>query len=46
MTGSAVAMMIVICTLVWGGFVIFLSIVWKIEKRKRSQKDSEPQQNM
>lgn len=38
MTGSAIAMMITICTLVWGGFVTCLAIVWKIEKRKAAQK--------
>lgn len=35
MTGSAVAMMIAICTLVWGGFLIFLTMTWRIEKKKR-----------
>ena len=34
MTGSAIAMMIVICALVWGGFLGFLTVVWRIEKRK------------
>lgn len=34
MTGSAIAMMIVVCSLVWGGFLGFLAFVWRIEKRK------------
>jgi len=27
-------MMIAICALVWGGFITFLGVVWRIEKRK------------
>ncbi len=37
MTDSAIAMMITLCTLVWGGFLMFLLIVWKIEKRKAAE---------
>ncbi len=39
MTAQAIAFMIVICSLVWGGFITVVSLVWKIEKRKaRSRK--------
>ena len=38
MTGSAIAMMITICALVWGGFATCMTFVWKIEKRKTAQK--------
>jgi hypothetical protein len=34
-TTAAAVMMIVICTLVWGGFIVFLGIVWRIERRKK-----------
>jgi uncharacterized integral membrane protein len=27
-------MMIIICALVWGGFIAFLAVVWRIEKMK------------
>jgi hypothetical protein len=37
MSGSAVAMMIAICALVWGGFIAVFSIVWRIEKRKQTK---------
>jgi hypothetical protein len=37
MTGAAVAMMIVICSLVWGGFITFLCVVWRIERRKSAR---------
>ncbi len=37
MTGSAIAMMIAICTLVWGGFLAFVGVIWRIEKRKAAQ---------
>jgi hypothetical protein len=35
MTSDAIIMMIVICGLVWGGFITFLGLVWRIEKRKK-----------
>jgi hypothetical protein len=35
MTTNAIIMMVVICGLVWGGFITFLGLVWRIEKRKR-----------
>lgn len=28
--------MIAICALVWGGFITFLGVVWRIEKTKRN----------
>jgi len=31
---SAIVMMIVICALVWGGFIAFLVVVRRIEKMK------------
>ena len=34
MSGPAIVMMIIICTLIWGGFITFLGIVGRIEKRK------------
>jgi heme/copper-type cytochrome/quinol oxidase subunit 2 len=34
MSGSAITMMIIVCVLVWGGFIAFLGIVWKCEKRR------------
>ncbi|UCF04752.1 MAG: MetS family NSS transporter small subunit [bacterium] len=37
MTGSAIAMMIIICALVWGGFLTVFSVVWRIEKRKKTK---------
>jgi heme/copper-type cytochrome/quinol oxidase subunit 2 len=37
MTGEAIAMMIVICSLVWGGFITFLCFVWRIERRKSAR---------
>lgn len=45
MTGPAVAMMIVICALVWGGFVSFLCIIWNIEKKKRAANEPKPDRN-
>jgi hypothetical protein len=41
MTTGAVVMMIVICGLVWGGFLAFLGLVWRIEKKKRSRGNSQ-----
>ncbi|HSG29058.1 MAG TPA: MetS family NSS transporter small subunit [Candidatus Krumholzibacterium sp.] len=35
MTGPAVAMMIAVCGLVWGGFVALLLFVMRREARKR-----------
>lgn len=35
MSGQAIAMMIIICSLVWGGFAGFLFFVMKAEKKKR-----------
>jgi hypothetical protein len=35
MTPRAIIMMIVICGLVWGGFLSFLGLVWRFEKRKQ-----------
>jgi len=35
MSTGAVIMMIVICSLVWGGFVGFLVKAWKTEERKK-----------
>ncbi len=35
MTANAIIMMIVICGLVWGGFLVFLGLVWRFEKRKK-----------
>ena len=34
MSTPAIIMMIVVCALVWGGFITFLGFVWRIEKRK------------
>lgn len=34
MSVPAIIMMLVICALVWGGFITFLGVVWRIEKRK------------
>ena len=34
MSLPAIVMMIAICTLVWGGFITFLGVVWRIEKSK------------
>ena len=42
MTVSAIIMMITICTLVWGGFLVFFTIVWRIEKRKKDSGRPEP----
>jgi hypothetical protein len=39
MTVPAIIFMIIICSLVWGGFVTFISIVWKIEKRKARSRE-------
>ncbi|MCK4537846.1 MAG: MetS family NSS transporter small subunit [Candidatus Krumholzibacteria bacterium] len=36
MTGQAIAMMIVICGLVWGGFIGLLIYVMRIEKKKKN----------
>lgn len=36
MTGPAIAMMIAVCSLVWGGFIAVFWIVWRIEKRKKN----------
>ena len=38
MTPGAIIMMIVICGLVWGGFLTFLGLVWRFEKKKREKK--------
>jgi hypothetical protein len=35
MTPNAILMMIVICGLVWGGFIAFLGLVWRFERGKR-----------
>jgi hypothetical protein len=35
MSAAAIMMMTVVCSLVWGGFLVFLAVVWRIEKRKR-----------
>jgi hypothetical protein len=37
MTAGAVAMMVIICGLVWGGFLAFLGLVWRFEKKKRER---------
>lgn len=45
MSISAIIMMITICTLVWGGFITFLGVVWRIEKSKarpRTEDAEEP----
>ncbi len=34
MTGAAVAMMVTVCLLVWGGFAGFLIFVMRVEKKK------------
>ncbi len=39
MTAPAIIFMIVICSLVWGGFAAFVSLVWKIEKRKARSRE-------
>ncbi len=44
MTSNAIIMMIVICGLVWGGFVAFLGLVRRFEKKKRSSGGGEPDQ--
>ncbi len=41
MTVPAIVMMIVFCSLVWGGFLSFLSFVWRIEKRKTKDRPEE-----
>jgi hypothetical protein len=39
MSGSAIAMMIVICGLVWGGFVSFILFVMRREKERNARRD-------
>ncbi|GEM_PF-2969429 len=34
MSGSAIAMMVSICTLLWGGFLFLLGFIWKLEKKR------------
>ena len=38
MSGSAIAMMIVICGLVWGGFVSCILFVIRKEKKKNARR--------
>lgn len=40
MTASAIIMMIVICGLVWGGFLAFLGLVWRFERKKKRNDES------
>ena len=40
MSLPAIIMMVVVCSLVWGGFIAFLGVVWRIEKRKRREDTS------
>lgn len=39
MTAQAIVFMITICSLVWGGFITFVYLVWKIEKRKARSRE-------
>lgn len=41
MSTPAIIMMIVVCALVWGGFIAFLGFVWRIEKKKKKARTGE-----
>ena len=41
MTTSAVIMMIVMLSLVWGGFALFLLKAWRIEEKKQKKRRSQ-----
>jgi hypothetical protein len=39
MSGPAIAMMLVICGLVWGGFVTCILFVMRMEKERKARRD-------